>query len=310
MTAPRRQAFLQRDTAAGAKTEHEAANGADQAGRLRSHGRHRLASDVQVLFGVGSLLALLAVAVGLAVVLIVSLEDDATDEAQRHVLYAAAIHEAALSAKGIANDQRGFLLSGNPEYLGEIRTRTDAARAAFTSAATYASGAAQLEAVRESRAGFERWLRVLQGDIRAYRNGSKEQAIQASLGSTRQLRKTYEESLRVTYRLGVSSIESATSSLSSSASRSVTILLAYLGFALVLGVAVALWVVRAILRPAFTLSRDAIELLTQGRVLVDEDERGSHYGVSVVVPIEVVNALAASALQTQEAMKGGSEPAA
>jgi methyl-accepting chemotaxis protein len=265
-----------------------------------------------VLFGVGSLLALLAVAVGLAVVLIVSLEDDATDDAQRHVLYATAIHEAALSAKGIANDQRGYLLSGRAEYLGEIRQRTDEARASFESAASYASGAAQREAVRESRAGFERWLRVLEGDIRAFRRGgrARDQAIEASLTSTRALRKTYEELLANTYTLGVRSIESATSSLSSSASRSVTVLLAYLGFALLLGVAVALWVVRAILRPAFTLSRDAIELLTQGRVLVDEDERGSHYGVSVVVPIEVVNALAASALQTQEAMKRGGEPAA
>jgi methyl-accepting chemotaxis protein len=263
-----------------------------------------------VLFGVGSLLALLAVAVGLAVVLIVSLEDDATDEAQRHVLYATAIHEAALSAKGIANDQRGFLLSGNPEYLDEIDTRLTDARSAFTFAANYAVGAGQREAVRESRTGFERWFRVLNGDIEAFRRGERKQAIQASLGSTRQLRKTYEQSLAHAYTLGVRSIESATSSLSSSASRSVTILLSYLALALVLGVAVALWVVRAILRPAFTLSRDAIELLTQGRVLVDEDERGSHHGVSVVVPIEVVNALAASALQTQEAMKRGGEPAA
>jgi hypothetical protein len=36
-------------------------------------------SDVQVLIGVGSLLALLAVAVGLAVMLIVSFEDATTD---------------------------------------------------------------------------------------------------------------------------------------------------------------------------------------------------------------------------------------
>jgi methyl-accepting chemotaxis protein len=263
-----------------------------------------------VLIGVGSLLALLAVAVGLAVILIVSFEDDATDDAHRNVLYATAIHEAALSAKGIANDQRGFLLSGDPEYLSEIRTRTAEARSAFTMAASSAVGVSQREAVRKSRAGFERWLRVLNGDIAAYRRGSREQAVQASLGSTRQLRKSYEQSLAHAYALGVRSIEAATKSLSSSASRSVTVLLTYLAVALVLGVAVALWVVRAILRPAFTLSQNAIEVLTQGRVLVDEDDRGSHYGVSVVVPIEVVNALAESALKTQEALHPGSEPAA
>jgi hypothetical protein len=90
----------------------------------------------------------------------------------------------------------------------------------------------------------------------------------------------------------------------------VTILLTYLAVALVLGVAVALWVVRAILKPAFTLSQNAIEVLTKGEVLVDEDERGSHHGVSVVVPIEVVNALAESALDTQESLRTKPEPAA
>jgi CHASE3 domain sensor protein len=277
---------------------------------LRMKGRRRLASDVQVIVGVGSLLALLAVAVGLAVVMIFSFEDEATDDAQRHVLYATAIHEAALAAKGIANDQRGFLLSSNPEFLGEIRTRTEEAREGFNTAATYAVGPTQLEAVQTARAKFEGWLKVLYQDIEAYRSGRKEQAIEATLTSTRQLRKDYEEDLASTYDLGVSSIDSATNSLSSSATRSVTFLFAYLALALVLGVAVALWIVRATLKPAFTLSRNAIELLTQGRVLVDEDERGSHRGVSVLVPIEVVNELAASALKTREGMTGRSEPAA
>ena len=285
------------------------ASGAQEGGRLRSDGRHRLASDVQVLIGVGSLLALLAVAVGLSVILIVSFEDDATDDAQRHVLYANAIHEAALHAKSIANHQRGFLLSGNPEYSGEIRTETAEARSKFTLAESYADES-QLSSVRKSRAEFERWLRTMQGDLAAFRRGEREQAIQASLGSTRQLRKTYEQSLAHAYALGVRSIESATSSLSASATRSVTILLTYLAIALVIGVAVALWVVRAILRPAFTLSQNAIEVLTQGRVLVREDDAGSHHGVAVVVPMEVVNALAESALETQEGLRAGSEPAA
>ena len=272
-------------------------------------GRRRLGSNVQVLIGVGALLALLAVAVALAVILIVSFESDATDEANRHVLYATAVHEAALSAKGIANDQRGYLLSGNREYLSEIRARTTDARSSFALAEGYAVGAAQRDAVARSQAGFESWLRVLNGDIAAYRRGERGRAIEASLGSTRQLRKEYEQSLAHAYALGVQAIDGSMDSLSSSARRSVTGLLAYLGIALVIGIAIAAWVIRAILRPAFTLSRNAIEVLNQGRVLVDEDERGSHHGVAVVVPLEVVNALAESALETREALHPGSEPA-
>jgi CHASE3 domain sensor protein len=283
--------------------------GTAKVGRMRWSGRVRLASDRQVLVAVGGLLALLAVAVGVAVFLIVSLEDNATDVSHRHVQYATAIHEAALSAKGMANDQRGFLLSADPEYLEELEVRTMEARAAFVLAASYAVSASQREAVNDARAGFEQWLRALRADIAAYRRGFEQRAVRASLGSTRELRKTYERSLADAYVLGVRSIDSATDSLSSSASRSVTILLVYLALALVVGVAVALWVVRAILRPAFVLSRNAIEVLTRGRLLVEDDGHGSHYGVAVEVPVEVVNALAESALEAQEGLRPG-RPAA
>ena len=281
------------------------ADGAASAGRpYWSGGRHRLASDTKVLAGVGVLLALLAAAVAVAVVLIVSLEDDANELSRRHVLYAAAIHEAALGAKGMANDHRGFLLSGGrPEYLAQLRARTDETRSAFAEAAAFAVGESQQEAVRESRAGFERWLRALNADIAAYQAGSQQEAIDASLGSTRQLRKTYEQSLAHAYALGVRSIDAATESLSSSATRSVTILLAYLALALAVGVGVALWVVRTVLKPAFVLSQNAVEVLTRSRVLVEEDERGSHHGVAVEVPLDVVNALADSALQAQEGLR-------
>jgi methyl-accepting chemotaxis protein len=278
--------------------------------KLQVVGRHRLASDVQVLIGVGSLLALLAVAVGFAVILIVSFEDDATGDAQRHVRYANAIHGAALSAKAIANHQRGFLLSGDPEFTTEIRLETAVARDKFSLAASYAAGDAQRDAVAESNSQFERWLIAMQADLAAFRRGDRRQAIDASLGSTRALRKRYEETLAHAYELGTGSIDSATDSLSSSATRSVTFLLTYLGVALVVGVAIALWVVRAILRPAFALSQNAIEVLNTGYVVVGEpDERGSHHGISVVVPIEAVNALAESALETQESLRPGSTPA-
>ena len=276
--------------------------GDESVGRVRWSGRRRLGSDLQVLIGVGGLLALLALAVGVAAFLIVSLEDD-TDVSNRHVQYATAIHEAALSAKSMANEQRGFLLSKDPEYLEQLETDNVDARSAFASAAGSAVSAAQRDAVAEARAGFERWLRALRADIAAFQSGDEDSAVQGSLGATRQLRKTYERSLADAYALGVRSIDSANSSLSTSASRGVTILLVYLAIALVIGVAVALWVVRAILKPAFVLSRNAIEVLTQGRLLVEGDERGSHHGVAVEVPIEVVNALAESALEAQEGLR-------
>lgn len=261
-----------------------------------------------MLVGLGCLVASLAGAVGIAVFLIVGLEDDTSYLAHRHVEYATAIHDAALHAKGIANDERGYLLSNNAVFLEQLEDRTVEARAAFVAADAYATGPSERKAADEARAGFERWMQALRAELAAYRSGSREGAIETSLGPTRQLRKRYEDSLTRAHALGLRSIDEATSSVSASASRSVRILLVYLAFALAVGLGVAFWVVRTILKPAYALSRNALNVLMQARVLVEEDAHGSHHAVGVEVPIEAVNALGDSVLETQELLGTGSRP--
>jgi CHASE3 domain sensor protein len=270
--------------------------------------RRQLLPELKVLIGLGSLVALLAGAVGVAVFMIVSLEGRTTSLSDRHVRYSTAMHQAALEAKGIANDERGYLISGNPEFLQELQTRSGSAREAFALASGYAVGARERAAVNEARAGFERWLRALRRELAAYRAGFRKQAVATSLGRTRELRKVNERSLARAHALGLRSIESATSSVSSSASRSVTILLVYLAFALIAGLAIAFWIVRTLLKPAYRLTRNAMEVLMHARILVDEDAHGSHHGVGVEVPIEVVNALGDSVLEAQDVLRTGTRP--
>jgi methyl-accepting chemotaxis protein len=286
-------------------------NAAEKIGNVEGTGprrRRHLLPELQVLIGLVSLVALLAGAVGVAVFMIVSLEDDTTNLSDRHVRYTTAIHQAALEAKGIANNERGFLISGNSVFLRELDGHTVSAREAFASAKGYAVGARERAAVNEARAGFERWLRALRRELAAYRAGFRAQAVKTSLGPTRRLRKANERSLAQAHALSLRSIESATSSVSSSASRSVTILLVYLAFALIAGLAIAFWIVRTLLRPAYRLTRNAMEVLMHARILVEEGAHGSHYGVGVEVPIEVVNALGDSVLEAQEALRTGTRP--
>jgi len=275
---------------------------------LQKGRRRQLLPDFQVLLGLGTLVALLAGAVGVAVFLIVSLEDDTTYLSDRHVRYATAIHQAALEAKGIANNERGFLISANPEFLREMETHTAAAREAFAAANGYAVGARERAAVGEARAGFERWRRAVGRELADYRAGFRGRAVEASLGPTRELRKANEQSLARAHALGLRSVESATNSVSDSASRSVTILLVYLAFALVAGLAIAFWIVRTLLKPAYRLTRNALDVLMQARILVAEDARGSHHAVGVEVPIEVVNALGDSVREAQETLRTGIKP--
>lgn len=274
------------------------------ANRRRRHG-----PDPRVLMGLGFLVALLAGAVGVAVFLIASLESDTRNLSDRPFQYATAIHDAALEAKALANHERGFLISGDPQFTRQLETEVADARAAFAAAETYAAPGREREAAVEAREGFEQWWASSQRDIAAFRAGSKEEAIEASLTTTRQLRKTYERSLEHAHALGLQSIDNARDSLSDSASRSVNLLLVYLAVALVVGIGVAIWVARTLLRPAHALTRNALAVLTRARLLVEEDEVGSHHGVAVEVPIEVVNTLAESALETQDVLRGGGRAA-
>lgn len=272
--------------------------------------RRRLAADVRVLIGVGGLLGLLAVAVVIAVALIVSLEDDATGDVHDHALHAAALSEAALTVKAMANDQRGLLLSGDPEYREQIAQRTAELDAAFDEAAARAQGPAQERAVADLRGLYSRWRASLDRDTATYVAGDREAAVASALGPTRQLRKRFEERVAIAYADGTAAIEAGTEELSSSAGRSVTMLFIYLAAALAIGVGVAVWVTRTVLGPAFALSRNAMDVLLQGRLMVEDDGQGSHRGVAVEVPIDVVNKLADSAMETHERMRPGADPIA
>ena len=209
----------------------------------------RLSPDLGLLVGMGSLLALLAVAIVAALLLIVDLNDDTTELTDNQIEYTTAINAAALNAKAIANDERGFLLSGNPEFIQELETRTGRARAAFAVAASEADSDAQRQAVIDANAGFERWLNELRRETATFRAGDREKAVAISLGPTRTLRKTYERSLAHAQDLGVDAVQSAGTSVSDASTRSVAILLAYLVVALAIGIVVTWWVLRKVLRP-------------------------------------------------------------
>jgi methyl-accepting chemotaxis protein len=208
--------------------------------------RARLAPDRRIWAAGSSLLALIVVGVLLSMFLMARLGDDATDLTQRQVRYSTALSGAALNAKGIANDERGYLLSGNDEFLVEIDARTGLARDYFDQAAEAADDA-QSRRILQAYEAFERWLVAVEEELAMFRAGDREAARAASLGPTRQLRKEYE-ALLGTATLSESGVRNVTASVSASASRSVTILLAYLVVAIIIGYTVIAWAVRG-LRP-------------------------------------------------------------
>jgi methyl-accepting chemotaxis protein len=211
------------------------------------------ALDVKVLAAVASLVILLVIAIAMAVVLIATIGHNA-NLAERQARYGAAIDSAALWSKALANDERGYLISGDAEFLSQIETRTDLARAAYNAAAE-AANAEQRSTVAEAREGFERWLEILDEEVATYQAGNEEAAVESSLGQSRVVRKAYEGWLADAKSLGVAAFQDATSSVATASSLSILILVGYLVVATIIGVAIALWVVRTVLRPTYALAR-------------------------------------------------------
>jgi methyl-accepting chemotaxis protein len=216
-------------------------------------GTGRLPLGLQLVLGIGGLVALLAVAVVLAVVLVWGVGSGAKDLTKSEVEYARAIDAAALRAKAMANDERGFLLSGTQPFLDRFDRRLIRVRASFATAARTAKDDDQRIAVGEARTGFERWVRAVRAEVATFKAGNREAAVERALGSTRDLRYSYEGHLRRAQQLGASAIESGSDSVSSASSQSVVILLVYLLAALVIASIIAIWVVRTILRPVYAL---------------------------------------------------------
>lgn len=209
----------------------------------------RLAPERRLWVAAATLLALMVVGVLIALFLMIRVGAHATDATQRQIQYSTALANAAINAKGIANDERGYLLSGNDEFLVEIDIRTGVARESFDQAADAASEA-QSRRILQAYGAFERWLVALEEEIAMFRAGDRDAAREISLGQTRDLRKEYEALLQ-TAALTESGVGGATASVSDVASRSAIILFVYLIAAIVIGSAVNAWAASGVRRSRF-----------------------------------------------------------
>jgi methyl-accepting chemotaxis protein len=215
--------------------------------------RRRVPLGHQVTLALAGLLALFTTAMLVAIFLLAGLRNGETRLNDRDVPYAGAVADAALNAKGIANDQRGFLLTGDATFIDEADRRVGAARTNFAAAARAASNDSQRQAVSAAQAGFERWVQAVHEEFTTFRTGDHEQAIAASTGTDRELRKTYEQALADAQALADRSIQSASSAVAAAYLRSEWILAAGLLLILAIGGAVAYWLIRSIATPLFRL---------------------------------------------------------
>jgi methyl-accepting chemotaxis protein len=204
----------------------------------------RLPLGFPIVAAVGLLVGIVAIAIAIAIYSIFRLSQDQAQLQDQNVPYAVAVATVALNAKGIANDERGYLISGKREFLEEIEQRLINVRTAFSEAGIAADGERQRQAIAEANAGFEEWVWVVRSEINMFQAGDREKATKTALGPGRELRKKYEASLAEAQEAATTAIHLRRNSFASS--RWLPILIAVLAFVLAIGIAVTVWLMRTI----------------------------------------------------------------
>ena len=202
--------------------------------------------DLKILLAAAGMVGLVVVGVALAVMFLVAVRTGA-DEVERHARYSAAIDAAALHAKGMATNERGFLIDGDEDFIAQLEGRSELVRTAFATAIETADEG-QRATVVEAREGFERWLDTVEEVFAVYRSGDEDAAIELSLGQARNQRWTYEGWLADAKTLGVQGFQDAATSVDGISNLSMIVLFGYLILAAVGAVIIALWAMPAVRR--------------------------------------------------------------
>ncbi|MDO5697262.1 MAG: methyl-accepting chemotaxis protein [Dermatophilus congolensis] len=103
------------------------------------------------------------------------------------------IEDAAVTAKAIANDERGFLLTGDKEFTDEIAERRVKVDALLDTAAQGVPTAEHREQIEKLRGEIHAWNKALDAEFALFAT-DRPAATEAALETNRKLRKTYEDS--------------------------------------------------------------------------------------------------------------------
>ncbi|TWG14056.1 methyl-accepting chemotaxis protein [Actinoplanes teichomyceticus] len=171
--------------------------------------------------------------------------DTRNGEVSRMLPYATSLNDAALSLKAAANDERGFLLTGDTEFSGEALGRQEKVNASLDAARALAGP--MTEQVDGIQAAADEWFTAVEDEFALYATKPKA-ATELALGANRDLRKTYEGLLSAEIDAANQRVLDG-KAFDDTANRTRTLVLAALALALLLGVSCALFVARLIIVP-------------------------------------------------------------
>jgi methyl-accepting chemotaxis protein len=160
--------------------------------------RRRRATDVSVGLRIAAAIALAALTAalvaGLAVASLGDLRDARAEELSTALPHIDHLNAIGLAAKATANDERGYLLTGDVSFRDEVEERLATVEGLFDEARATAPTPAAAAAVDDVEAGVDAWSAALRTEFQLLLVDPGAAVAQA-MGPTRDLRKAYETQL-------------------------------------------------------------------------------------------------------------------
>jgi methyl-accepting chemotaxis protein len=210
--------------------------------------RRRTPLAVKIAAAFSVLAVLLAVYGTLAFDSLGSVDAKTRQLSDRSTAYVMALNGAATAAKAIANDERGYLLTGETSFRDEVFERETLVLEQLDRAAARAPTAGQRRAIDEIRTQFKRWTAALGTEFERYER-DRTGAIELALGANRDLRKAYEGTIETANEAAAAEVRATRDAAHATVQSSRRLTLVMLALMLAAAGALTYALTRVIVRP-------------------------------------------------------------
>lgn len=181
---------------------------------------------------------------------------------------------------GQANDERGFLITGNPEFKKEISDKSEQVKKRINSIKALINTEKEKELLEKIDKAHSKFTQINLSVIDLYLSGKTEEAKQLSFGDGRKVRKELETTFNELVQIKEESVKTTTASTEQRAGFLIVVILAVSVGAVVAGSVVGLTMAQRITKPINILNKELTKLaqnggdLTQTIHVVSKDEIG------------------------------------
>ncbi|MBK9100064.1 MAG: CHASE3 domain-containing protein [Austwickia sp.] len=226
---------------------------------------------------------------GLSTVLVLNRIESAGDHQNRSMQFTVALENSAVAAKAIANDERGFLLTGKKSFVDEVVKRRDTVSAGLQKAEALADDEAERARVAAVATQINGWNAALDAAFAQFATDPKG-AIDTSLTANRDLRKTYETSLNALLKDKIAEQNADTTFADTAATARRVVLIFSIGAALLAGL-LALSLARSIRKSTQRVLADLDDVIAGNLATVEPLNSGDELGRISERTAKVVQAL-------------------